>query len=454
MTVAFPLAVINQLDEQVFDWLVPGLIREKITLLLRALPKAIRKQFVPVPDTVTAFLEQTEYRDGDLIEQLNEFLKARLSFTMQNELQHELSENPDYKQKMPEHLTMNFKIIDNEGHELDSSRNLSLLKKNWAEKALQQLDDVIEESIERQDIECWDFDVLPEQIELERHGMTIMLYPALYAQSEDKKLAIKLFDQKNIAQDNHAQGIVLLLKLMLSKELKTLQKQLPDIDKSCLLYTPYGSCSDLKADMLDGILVNTVEEVIATHHLNDEKKLSAIRDKVIFSELLLAVKAALEKNKQEVAQAVLNVLQANQLLSRQLKGNIPFNLLNTLADIKMQQNHLVFKGFIAQTPLRWLKRMPRYFKGMMIRIEKAGHDYRRDALNQGLLIPLWENFEKKQRQLKSAKNSTGKLFFSHPQLVEYRWLIEELRISLFAQELKTSQPVSVKRLEKKWQAVI
>lgn len=449
VTVAFPLTVINQLDEQVFDWLVPGLIREKITWILRALPKTIRKQFVPVPDTVTAFLEQLEYRDGNLAGRLYEFLKSRLSFTMRNELEHQLSANPDYKEKMPEHLSMNFKLIDNEGHELDSSRNLSVLKKKWAEKALQQLDDTIEESIERQNIESWDFELLPKQIELERHGMTIKLYPALYAAAADNTIAIKLFDQENTAQANHAQGLVQLLKLMLSKELKIVHKQLPDIDKLCLLYTPYGSCSELKADMVDGILINTINQAVEDHNID---QLSDVRHKEIFTGLLHMVKVALEKNKQEAAQTVLNVLQANQVLSKQLKTNIPFNLVNTVADIKMQQSQLIYKGFLAQTPIRWLKRMPRYFKGMSTRLEKARSDYRRDALNQAQVIPLWENFEKKQRQLHKTGKRSGELFFSHPKLLEYRWLLEELRISLFAQELKTSQPVSVKRLEKKWQA--
>ena len=153
----------------------------------------------------------------------------------------------------------------------------------------------------------------------------------------------------------------------------------------------------------------------------------------------------------DLSQAVLNVLQGNQILAKALKGNIPFNLVNTLAEIKSQQSRLIYTCFIAQTPLIWLKRLPRYFKGMMTRLEKAKSDQRRDALNQMQITPLWEKYEKKHQLLKEDKNTPEVLFFAETQLEEYRWLIEELRISLFAQELKTAQPVSVKRLEKKWQ---
>jgi len=454
VTVIFPLAVINQLQDEVFDWLVPGLIREKITLLLRALPKTIRKQFVPVPNTVTAFLEQVRYQEGKLIERLLEFLKSRLTYTLANQLEHEMAKTPNgffeigVKEKIPEHLMMNFKVIDKDGEELDSSRDLSQLKRKWGEKALQQLDEGVEDSIEREDIMSWDFDSLPEQIELKRHGMTMNLYPAL--QDNLTRVAIKLYDQQAVAHDNHAQGIFRLVKLTLNKELNRLQKQLPNIDKACLLFTPYGSCGDLKQDVNDAILVHTIRQVLAKG-INGNHRLVAIRDKGDFEELLRQINVILPDNINEVIQAVMNALEANQQLSKQLKGNIPFNLVNTLADIKTQQSHLIYKGFVAQTPLIWLKRLPRYFKAIMIRIDKARNDYRRDGLNQAQYKPLWDQYEKRLATINQDKSRPEVEYFSRTQLREYRWLLEELRVSLFAQELKTSQPVSVKRLEKKWQ---
>ncbi|MCK5666888.1 MAG: DUF3418 domain-containing protein, partial [Thiotrichaceae bacterium] len=463
VTVIVPLALINQLDEKVFDWLVPGLIREKITLILRSLPKIIRKQFVPVPNTVTRFLEDVVYAEGDLLEQLFTFLKSGLSFTLQNTFEHELQLGDDidsgqsqyqqrqrqrFKQNMPDHLKMNFKIIDNQAQELDSSRSLPELKDKWASKALQQIDEVIEESIERQDIERWDFERLTTQMEVVRHGMKIILYPALQDKSE--KVAIKLFDKPELAQENHIRGVLRLLKLALSADLKGLKKQLPDINTACLLYTPYGSCNDLKKDMLDAILINSIASIIDNallqHNGEGITTLSNIREEKVFQQLLVLVKSELKQNMYEVAQASLNILQANQQLSKKLKANIPFNLVNTLADIKQQQSHLIYKGFLAQTPLLWLKRMPRYLKGMETRLAKAQQDFRRDALNQGQIIPLWD---KLWQAINSCKNK-DLLIFIKPPLVEYRWLLEEFRISLFAQELKTVQAVSAKRLEKKW----
>ena len=460
VTVIFPLAVINQLDEKVFDWLVPGLIREKITLVLRALPKVIRKQFVPIPNTVTGFLEAIEYRDGDLLEQLLEFLKSKLSFTMKNALQHELAnisdeqnnlryQSREFKENIPDHLKMNFKLIDNKGHELDSSRSLSLLKEKWATQALQQIEDVIEETIERQDIKSWDFEALAEQMELERHGMTIMLYPALQDKSES--VAIKLFDQPEQAKINHIHGVVRLLKIVLSRDLNAIKKQLLNIDQSCLLFTAYGSCAELRNDMLDAILNNTILSIFNNARLNQNdysiNSLIDIRDKPSFEQLVEIVKSHLQENSYEVANTTINVLQANKHLSKLLKKNIPFNLVNSIADIKQQQNHLIYKGFLAQTPLHWLKRIPRYLKGMEIRLEKAQNDFRRDGLNQGQVSSLWEALWKK---INAIDNKSGLLVLTQAQLVEYRWLIEEFRISLFAQELKTIQPISAKRLDKKW----
>ncbi len=457
VTVAFPLAVINQLDSDVFDWLVPGLIREKITLLLRALPKVIRKQFVPIPNTVTAFLEQAVYRQGKLSEQLVTFLKSSLPYTLVNELENELSKETHSEAslvaKMPEHLQMNFKIIDSEGYELDSGRHLALLQQKWGEQAQEVLEESVDDSIERNDIMLWDFDVLDEQLVLERHGMTMTLYLAL--QDKQKSVAIKLYDQPFLARINHAQGIYRLMSLQLNNNLNSLKKQLPDIDKACLLYTPYGSCADLKQDMVTAILLNSIRDSLSAWQSNDSdevvKELHQIRTAQQFTVLMAQVKERLRDNTIEISQTVMTLLQANQLLAKQLKGNIPFTLVNTLADIKRQQMSLIYKGFIAQTPLVWLKRIPRYCKGMMTRLEKAKSDHRRDGLNQSQITPLWEQYSHKMNALKNEKNTPDILYFAYEPLLEYRWLIEELRISLFAQELKTSQPVSVKRLEKKWQ---
>ncbi len=462
VTVIVPLTIINQLDEKVFDWLVPGLIREKITLVLRALPKVIRKQFVPVPNTVTSFLEQVTYAEGDLLERLLDFLKSKLSFTMKNTFEHELKarvetdkEQSQYQQidsfnkNIPDHLKMNFKIIDNNGDELDSSRNLSELKKNWAFEALQQIEEVIEESIERQDITSWDFSELPEQMEVERHGMTLMLYPALQYKADT--IAIKLFDQAELARESHIHGLVKLLKISISYKLKNLKKQLNDIDKSCLLFTAYASCSELKEDMLQAIIINSIQYIIDNSLLiyNGDiiKDLNNIRERQVFEQFVVLFKSCIEENRHEIVQASSNVLQANQKLSKRLKANIPFNLINTLADIKMQQKLLIYKGFLAQTPLVWLKRMPRYLKGIETRLEKAQQDYRRDGLNQGQVTPLADVLWQK---INIKKENNHLLYLINPKLIEYRWLLEEFRISLFAQELKTIQPVSAKRLEKIW----
>jgi ATP-dependent helicase HrpA len=447
VTVAFPLAVINQLQEAIFEWLVPGLIREKITVLLRALPKVIRKQFVPIPNTVTEFLEYNNNYQEKLIGQLLTFLKNKLSYTLANQLDHQMSESAllEWQAKVPDHLMMNFKIVDKDGYELDSSRHLALLKQQWGEQALQQLElsqltsdthsglTDIEKSIERQGLLTWDFDSLPESIVIERHGMTMTLYPAL--QDNQETVAIKLYDQSIVANRQHTQGIFRLLQLLLHQELKLLAKQLPQMNKICLLFTSYGSCDQLKQDMVEGILLDSIE--------NQAISINEVRHQDLFFQLLLSIKASLTVSALDVSQAVLNALTANQILMKQLKGNIPFQLVPTLTEINYQQKRLIYPQFVSQTPLIWLKRFPRYCKAMGLRLDKAKNDPQRDKLNQLQMTPLWDQYEKKIQEGVTP-------FLMNSELQEYRWLLEELRISLFAQELKTAQPVSVKRLEKKW----
>jgi len=447
VTVVVPLSVINQLDESLFDWLVPGLIREKITLLLRALPKNIRKQLVPVPDTVTAFLEQQTYAQGKLNKQLLHFIKNKISYTSFNEwqLQKEPSEQHEIllQLNLPEHLKMNFKLVDKNGHELDSSRDMVQLKQQWEQQARAQLEQIVDHSIERKGILSWDFATLDEQLQVQRHGMKMLLYPALEDQQDS--VAIKLYDQQKIAVQNHAMGIFRLLKLMLDKDLRQLKKQLFNMDKMCLLFAPFGHCNDLKEDMLEGVLMAALLDSV-TRDEHNRMQLQSIREQQSFSDLLLRVKARLPHNALELSQVLANILLANQQLSKQLKANIAFNLVNTVADIKQQQAHLIYPGFIAQTPLIWLRRLPRYIKGMTIRLEKAHNDHRRDGLNQAQIKPLWQCYI-------DHVPVSDKMILTHAPWLEYRWLIEELRISLFAQELKTVQPVSVKRLGKKWQAL-
>jgi ATP-dependent helicase HrpA len=438
VTVVLPLSVINQLDENLFAWLVPGLIREKITLLIRSLPKSIRKQFVPVPDTVTAFLQNVPYRKGDLQQQLLAFLESKNHSIrrLSNEDALNLAGN------IPEHLKMNYKLLDQQGEELVSSRDFTRLRQQWGKQAMQQLEEGMEDSIERDGIIDWDFTHLPEKMEIERHGMSMLMYPALVDRQES--VSIKLFDRQQAADKQHYQGVFRLLSLRLRGELKRLKKELPRIDKLCLLFSPFGSCHELKDDLINAVVVNCLD---AHKRINDEFE---------FSRLEKEVRDKLQDAKDEVCKATLNALLENQKLASKLKGNIPFNLVNCISDIKMQQQNLIYKGFIAHTPLVWLKRLPRYLKAMQIRIDKAQRDYRKDRLNHMQIESLWERYTEIRASVEKNINEDSrqsKSYFVDQALLEYRWLIEELRVSLFAQELKTSQPVSVKRLDKKWQDI-
>lgn len=421
VTVIYPLSILNQLPEQPFSWLVPGILREKITFMLRSLPKSIRKQLVPIPDRVTIFLEQNNHfsTEHSLAQKLVAFIYQQIRETISEKHFEQL----DY----PLHLLMNFRILDENEKELDSARNLKKLQAKWGDRAEQQLEQKTSHGIEQVGLTRWNFPDLTEQLETEQAGIKMILYPALV---DDKdSVSIRLFDTLEKAQLSMQNGLFRLYYLAYIDYIKQQLKQDRSINQLCLLFSALGNCDNLKNHLANNLIKQTFTPEQICYQKSD------------FLQRCKNAEAKLQANLTETISVVHSALNAYLQIRKKLKSNVPFALINTHRHIQEQLKNMLYPDFISQTPIHWLRRFPRYIKAIENRLEKASRDPRRDDILQKEFDYVWLPFVEKQQ----ATNEANKLAW-----VEYRWLLEELRLSLFAQELKTIQPVSVKRLEKIW----
>nr|WP_275587439.1 ATP-dependent RNA helicase HrpA [Nitrosomonas nitrosa] len=433
VTVTVPLPFLNKLNAARFDRLVPGLVREKITWYLKALPKQIRRNLVPVPDYVTRFLESEETQEtkGDepalLSDALARFIQA------QTGLKVPLDSWED--KPMPLHLKMNYKVVDEAGQELAMSRDLAQLQAQLGQAAqltFAQCTTAKQTGIERDSLTRWDFGDLPEEIAFTQAGKRITGYPALVDQTE--QVAIRLFDTREAADSNMRAGVRRLLSFELKDRIKQLEKNLPGYKQAILQLSPLLDPEILKRDMLEAIsdrafigddpLPRSESEFIAQKQ-RARLRLSPVTD--------------------AVAKLIQGIAHDYQLLRQRLdQTKIGNPRLRT--ELEDQLNHLIYQGFLHETPWERLPHLTRYLKGMVLRLDKYTNNPSRDGQHAASVASLWHQYLQRLEKHRKAG-------IHDPHLAEFRWQIEELRISLFAQELKTPYPVSVKRLQKFWETV-
>mgnify|MGYP006193947277 FL=1 len=440
VTITVPLPLLNKLQAARFDNLVPGLIREKITWYLKALPKQIRRYLVPIPDFVTQFLERHEPAvtasapvppPKPLTETLADFISFKTGITVPRDMWH--------NEKPPLYLLMNYNVVDDAGRELAMSRDLAQLKAQLGQAAqmtFAQLDSGERSPIERDDVKRWDFGDLPEEITFIRSGKKLTGYPALVTREE--KVAIHLFDTREAAQANMRGGVRQLLRFELKEQMKRLEKDLSGQNRYqsqavLQLQTLIGP-QLLREDMLDAIadrafigddaLPRTEKEFIAQRQ-RARARLPAVTEAVIRTVQSIAAEC----------QALLSSLSTAGSATPKLKDKLTAQLRS-----------LVYPGFLNATPWEQLPHLPRYLKGMVLRLDKYAANPERDARHGAVIAGLWNQYEQRmEKQLKVGIHD--------PALAAFRWQIEELRISLFAQELKTPYPVSAKRLQKSWEEI-
>ncbi len=420
VTATIPLALLNQLDPTAAEWLVPGMVREKITHLVKALPKTFRRVCVPVPEFVTGFLEQAKVGEGRVQEVLAAYIQQRTGLKLSAS---------DWDEAIPAHLLMNFRIVDDAGRELAMGRDWIQLK-NQLGQAAQLTFRSASPDIEKTGLKQWDFGDLPKKLDFSRNGRQMTGYPAL--EDNGDSVAVKLFDTEAAALESHRKGVRRLMRFELKEQMKQLEKGLPGFNQYALLLRHIMNPDELREDMLTAI---------ADRAFIGEDELP--RSNAEFMQLKTRARTrlpAVVEGSSRLAQAIAAEIQP---LTQKL-GSLPAPMARLKKEIEEQQSRLLPKRFFSATPWERLQHLPRYLKALKLRLDKYPSAIDRDTRHAQAVNELWQRWESRVSATRKASGDVS------PQLEEFRWLIEELRVSLFAQELKTPFPVSVKRLEKVW----
>ncbi|HET8553601.1 MAG TPA: DUF3418 domain-containing protein, partial [Rhodanobacteraceae bacterium] len=406
-----PMALLNALPDEPCQWLVPGLLADKAAELIRGLPKSLRRNFVPAPDFARAFVETRPSREQPLLSSLAAFLvrTTGVIVTAENFAATEL----------PAHLRMRFVLEDDKGKQLASERDLAVLRSQWEGQARAAFSRQAAVDITREDVTRWEFDDIPARIAAPGKPDA---FPALVDQGES--VALRVFERNADAREAHVDGVRRLLRLDLEKVFKQAQRKLPVGKKTALQYVPLGTLESLREDLVEG----GFGDVLAERDLmvRDAGAFEVLRNTV--ADRLFA--AAVERLK--LAEPIIAV-QAE--VKRWLEPSRPGQSPASYADLHEQIESLLAPGFLRDTPSARLRHYPRYLEAMRLRAERLRRDPGKDHRHLHQVLPYWRAY--------LEKAATGD---RSEALGRLRWLIEEYRVSLFAQELKTVEPVSAKRL--------
>lgn len=421
VTLDVPLALLNRLNPARLEWLVPGMIRDKVQALIKGLPKQIRRCCVPVPDFVTRFLSSGPDTEQPIAPQLARFILRDTGGIRVDEA--DLA-----PASLPEHLLFNLRVVDDGKQELGMGRDLVTLQRQFGQAAQLTFRDSTQE-FERDDVKAWDFGDLPATLQFARGRQQLTGYPALTVERDDKgepRVAIRLFDTELAAGRAHRQGVIQLMRLQLKEQMKQLSKGLPGFTQIAMQLRAVANADQLLADAVDAICDRAF---IGDDELPRKEK--------AFTEQIKRARARLPAVNQAVTQ-VLTQIAAEYL---PLSGRIAKHRLG--AELKQQLDALIHPGFLLATPWSQLSQLPRYLKAMGLRMDKQPGNPQRDGQRGAEIRQLWERW---QQRVADEEGRGG----ASDALLAFRWQIEELRVSLFAQELKTPYPVSTKRLEKAW----
>jgi ATP-dependent helicase HrpA len=451
VTVTVPIYALNQVSEERCDWLVPGMLAPKVLALVKSLHQRPRSRLVPLPEYVAEFCETAPFAQGNLVDVLLKAVQARTQVAVQRN---------DFKlEQLPAHLFMNFRVVDEHGRQLGMGRQLASLKAELggqARSAFQALASLklhsapvpapapaapetagkgvlavvkapapapVDASAQR--YTAWTFGELPELMEIRKGGQTLIGFPALI-----DKLAhveIEVFDEPDVAAAKHRAGLRRLVALQIKEPLKYLEKNIPDLTRMAVAYMPLGTAEELRDQIIDVALDRAfLQEPLP-------------QDEFAFAKRIEEGRTRLNLIAQEVARLAGVVLIEYAAATRKLKDSkAPKDVTE---DITAQLQRLCPKRFVAAAPWTQLQHFARYLKGVVMRLEKLRADPARDAQKLAELRPLEQRYLRRLAELKGQADA---------RLDDFRWQLEELRVSLFAQELRTPQPVSVKRLERVW----
>ncbi|WP_298943500.1 ATP-dependent RNA helicase HrpA [uncultured Psychromonas sp.] len=420
VTVNIPLALLNQISEQGFDWQIPALREELLVALIKTLPKPIRRNFVPAPNYAEAAMANLAPLQGSLLEA---FEKQLLRMTGVR-----IPENSWELSALPTHLRMKFNVVDDKQKSVAVGTDLKLLQHDLKGEVKQTLSKVSKQGIEKSDLIEWDFGKLPKSFKKDHGGYEVKAYPALV--DKNKSVAIELFDSEDKAQRFNQAGVRRLILLNVPSPIKYLQQSLPNKAKLGLYFNPFGQIKDL----IDDCISCSVDAILAGEiHPQEAPEFEAQKEKV---------RAELADKTLQITQQVEEVLTLAHAVNKQLKGKADLSMLVAKGDIKSQLERLIFPGFVCQVGEAKLNDIKRYLLALQKRLEKLPVNPNQDRLNTIELHDLEERYRALCKQLLSNENE-------HEGLAEVYWMMEELRVSLFAQQLGTPYPVSAKRVRLK-----
>lgn len=424
VSLLIPLPLLNQLQNVGFDWLIPGLRHELIVSLIKSLPKKLRRNFVPAPNYADACM--ADMSEVDKKGQPVGFLPA-LSNKLKKMTGIEVLEEEWQIDNLPAHLRFNFKVMDGQGKVLKQGRDLYVLQHGLQDKISKTLQKVATPELEKSGLTQWDFGKLPEEFVSKNTGFEVKAYPALVA--EKNSVAIKLFDQVHLANQTHKLGLRQLIKINIPSPVKYLQEKLPNKAKLGLYFNPFGQINSLIDDCINA----------AIDYFIDQNDGHQVRDTQSFDKLVDEVRAEINDLVLKITQKVEKGLTCAHAINKKMKGNVPLTMINAHRDIKQHLGQLVFAGCISEVGVSRLDDWNRYIEAIAGRLEKLAIDPNKDRMHQ-------INVEKVQQQYQQKLSKVPKGQPVPDYLLEVRWMIEELRVSLFSQKLGTSTPISVKRI--------
>ncbi|WP_419535253.1 ATP-dependent RNA helicase HrpA [Endozoicomonas sp.] len=426
VTLTVPVEALRLLPRNRLEWLVPGMLFDKCVALVRSMPKPVRKNFVPVPDFVNGAMESLSACDEPLTEMLGRQLTRMSGVRILEE--HWSTESLDA------HLLMNIRVVNEDGEIIGQGRDLNQLRQQFSDHVQDTIRKLAKSHLEQEGLLDWTCGELPHEITRKAGGLVLKSYPALVDQRDS--VAIQLFESPAMADFENRKGLTRLLRIRLSTQLKFALSKMARLKETKLLATNLMNQNQLEDD-LQSLIISGV-------YLNNDNELP--RNRESFLELLEKHKGDIVPFAEKVDPIINDVFRIAQGISRQLKGKISFDRALALADIKQHVQRLLQPGFMTSAGMEWLSHYPRYFKSIEVRLEKLAAQVNRDRAWTEELTSLQQKYEKRREA-----HSQHKVI--DPNLQQFYWMIEEYRVSLFAQQLGTRFPVSDKRLRKLWEEV-
>ncbi|MDN6179888.1 MAG: ATP-dependent RNA helicase HrpA [Halomonas subglaciescola] len=422
VTLTVPAAMLSQLPTHALEWLVPGLLRDKCIALLKSLPKSLRRQVVPIPDRVDAALETFVPNERPLTEALGEFIRRRTGTRVSPD---------DWRlEQLEPHLVMNLRVVGHDGQTLGQGRDARALEKRFEDAASRGAQALAAQVSQAPALEALPAEALPESRVTEQAGIRVEAYPALIKDGD--AFSVALLDHPAKAEAAHREGVARMAMAQRPNWVKAI-KQLSGVTRCALLFAKVGS----KQALVEDLVLAVFTRVVAVDPLP--------RSAPALEQRLAEVEGAIVPQAETLLDQAHAALKEHLAVTQVLKGRLNFAIALVYSDIKAQMQRLVYPGFLCDAG-EWLIHYPRYMQAALIRLEKAPRERGRDQMLMGEVQALETRFDARRESERRGRVEA-------PELVAFGWWLQELRVSLFAQQLGTAMPVSVKRLEKHWQDI-